>query len=149
MMVAPRSRVNRDAIGQSLTEFALLLPVLLAIMLGGLDLGRVFFAYVTVQNASREGARYAIGDPNNVGSIAAHARQEDPGLLGSAPVDVSCLQLSDNSSIPCSSAKNGDRIRVTVRIDFQLVSSSLFGAGTIPISDSAIMAITNGLPEGG
>ncbi len=45
--------------GQSLAEFALILPVLVLLMLGTIDFGRVFFAYVSVTNAARNGADYA------------------------------------------------------------------------------------------
>lgn len=44
--------------GQSLVELAIILPILLIILLGIIDFGRVFYAYVTITNASREGARY-------------------------------------------------------------------------------------------
>jgi Flp pilus assembly protein TadG len=45
--------------GQSLAEFALILPVLVLLMLGAIDFGRVFFAYISVTNAARNGADYA------------------------------------------------------------------------------------------
>jgi len=43
-----------------LTEFAVILPILLVTMFLIIETGRIFQAYVTVQNAAREGARYAI-----------------------------------------------------------------------------------------
>jgi Flp pilus assembly protein TadG len=53
-MLRKRSR------GQALTEFAIILPVVLVAMFLIIETGRIFQAYVTVQNAAREGARYAI-----------------------------------------------------------------------------------------
>jgi hypothetical protein len=46
--------------GQSLVEFAILLPLLVLIVFGVLDLGRAFFALITITNAAREGARFAV-----------------------------------------------------------------------------------------
>ncbi len=46
--------------GQSLVEFALLLPILLLLMLGIIEGARVMWAYITVQNAAKEAAHYAI-----------------------------------------------------------------------------------------
>jgi Flp pilus assembly protein TadG len=46
--------------GQALVEFALILPVLLVILLGTVDAGRLIFAYNAVSNAAREGGRTAI-----------------------------------------------------------------------------------------
>jgi Flp pilus assembly protein TadG len=51
---------RRTESGQSLVEFALILPVLVLMLVGTLDLGRVVLANDTVSNAAREAARYAI-----------------------------------------------------------------------------------------
>ncbi len=54
-------RLVRCQRGQSLAELSIVLPVLLIVVLGSIDLGRVFFAYISVTNAARNGARYAAG----------------------------------------------------------------------------------------
>jgi len=55
--------------GQGLVEFALILPLLLMLILGIIEGGRIIWAYVTVQNAAREAARYAVtGRPFACGS---------------------------------------------------------------------------------
>ena len=46
--------------GQTLVEFAIILPVLLMLMMGVFDLGRVVYANDMVSNAAREAARFAI-----------------------------------------------------------------------------------------
>lgn len=57
---AQRRRVpRRHRLGQGLVELALVLPILLVILLGALDLGRVFFAYAAISNAAYEAARQA------------------------------------------------------------------------------------------
>lgn len=48
--------------GQSLVEFALILPVFILLLVGLFDLGRAVYGYNTVSNASREAARVAIVD---------------------------------------------------------------------------------------
>jgi Flp pilus assembly protein TadG len=53
----PASR--RVISGQSLTEFALILPLLTMLMLGTIDLARVFYTKITIANASRVAAEYA------------------------------------------------------------------------------------------
>jgi len=50
--------------GQSLVEFALVLPVLLLLALGTIDYGRVYFDYISVTNAARNGAVYASTGPD-------------------------------------------------------------------------------------
>ncbi|MHB1417298.1 MAG: TadE/TadG family type IV pilus assembly protein [Chloroflexota bacterium] len=46
--------------GQSVVELALLLPILVMLLLGALDLGRAFHYYTAVANATRAGGAYAI-----------------------------------------------------------------------------------------
>ena len=48
--------------GQSLVEFALILPVFILLLVGIFDLGRAVYAYNTINNAARQGARLAIVD---------------------------------------------------------------------------------------
>jgi len=51
--------VSREK-GQTLVEFALILPILLLVFFVIIESGRLFHAYITVQHAARVGARYAI-----------------------------------------------------------------------------------------
>ena len=76
--------------GQSMVEFALILPVLLLLLAAAIDLGRLFYAYVAVENAAKEGAFFGArnplcddgvntncGDPNNV---IWHVQNEAPNI---------------------------------------------------------------------
>jgi Flp pilus assembly protein TadG len=51
--------------GQSVVEFALVLPVLMVLTAVTLDLGRIAFARVTLENAAREGAFQAAKTPSS------------------------------------------------------------------------------------
>ena len=55
----PSRTVERRQGGQGLVEFALVLTPLLLLLLGIIQMGLVFNAYVTVSNATREAARAA------------------------------------------------------------------------------------------
>src|SRR5439155_619266 len=55
---------RRRTRGQSLVEFALVLPVMLLIIMVGVDFGRAFLGWVNLQNSSRLGANYAAIHPN-------------------------------------------------------------------------------------
>jgi Flp pilus assembly protein TadG len=46
--------------GQALAEFALVLPIFLALIFGVIEAGRFIFHYEVLNNATREGVRYAI-----------------------------------------------------------------------------------------
>ena len=65
--------------GQSLVEFALILPILLLLLLGIIEGARIIWAYITVQNAAREATRYAVaGQPLVDG---------EPWVLSNEPMD--------------------------------------------------------------
>ena len=48
--------------GQALIELALILPILLFLLLGALDLGRAFYSTITVASAAKEAALSASAD---------------------------------------------------------------------------------------
>jgi hypothetical protein len=76
----------RSARGQSLVEMAFILPVFLLIVVGLFDVGRLVYAYHTVNNAAREGGRQAIVDQTE-GHVQARAA-EHAVALSVAPGDV-------------------------------------------------------------
>jgi hypothetical protein len=48
-----------------MVELVIVLPLLLTILFGTLDLGRAFYTYISLTNAAREAARYAaVNDAN-------------------------------------------------------------------------------------
>ena len=52
-------RRGRDEEGAVAVELGILLPVLLLLIVGGMDLGHRYYIQYLTSNASREGARYA------------------------------------------------------------------------------------------
>ena len=72
-------RFRRQPRGQALVEFALALPILILLLVGIFDFGRAVYAFNTVNNAAREGARVAIVD-QNCNAIGQAARQHAVSL---------------------------------------------------------------------
>ena len=64
-MFSKSHRFIKNNRGQALVEMALILPVLLLIIFGIIEFGRIFNAHITLTHASREGARAgALGGSN-------------------------------------------------------------------------------------
>lgn len=61
-MIRLRNRHRRR--GQTLVEFALILPIFLLVLMGIFDFGRAVYYYNTLSNAAREAVRVAIVDQN-------------------------------------------------------------------------------------
>ncbi len=132
----PLRRIAGDeqARGQSLVELAFMFPILLLILSGALDLGRAYYAYITVTNAAREGARYGASHPQDPTGIVTKAVNEAAG---------SGFQLTQDdvtSSVP-NPYSPGDTLAVTVTTPFQLITTAIFGAGQIQLQSTVKMAI--------
>ena len=56
--------------GQSLAEFALVLPIFLVLFFAVIDLGSAIFTFNSLTNAAREGARLAIVNQDPASIIA-------------------------------------------------------------------------------
>jgi Flp pilus assembly protein TadG len=121
--------------GQSLVEFALILPVLLLILLGLFDFGRAIYAYSSISNAAREGARLAIVDQSsNSGVLVAETEAiSQATALGLGPSDV---------DVTFSCAGVGCIAEVRVRYQFQAITP-VIGAliGAIPLEAVVEMPI--------
>ncbi len=122
--------------GQSLVEFALLLPLLILILSGLLDLGRVYYVLVTLEDMAAEGAAYAAIHPYDAGGIWSRASQASGGMITVSPDDV------DVDYPPVMYV--GAPITVTVRYSFRCITpfvSDLFPGGVILLRGTATQAI--------
>ena len=61
-------RLQHDA-GQSLAEFAILLPVLMGVVIGIFEFGRAWNVDQVLTNAAREGARLAVIETSSEGDV--------------------------------------------------------------------------------
>jgi uncharacterized repeat protein (TIGR01451 family) len=67
--MARRGSFQRTQRGQSLAEMALVLPIVLFLVLGVFELGRIVFIFSAVNNASREAARYGASTGGTTGGV--------------------------------------------------------------------------------
>jgi len=103
MMLRSVAGHGRRGRGQTLVEFAMVLPIVLGIMLGLFDLGRAVFSMNTLAQAARSGSRMAIVN-QNVTNVRNAAIAAAPTLgLRSTNVDV-CFKLATSTQSGCSSS---------------------------------------------
>lgn len=102
--------------GQSATELALLLPVLTLLLLIGIDLARVFFVSIGVDDAARAGADYGsqsvITAADSNGIIAA-AKADGAGIVSLSVTASQCTCLGDSSVAPCPTSYCADNAQAT------------------------------------
>lgn len=113
--------------GQSLVEFALLVPILILLIFGLFDFGRAIYAYNAVSNAAREGARIAIVDqgPTSGVSLAAQEAANQATSLGLNPADANQVRVQyqkpDLTGI-CPTPAIGCIAQVRVQYQFRAVT---------------------------
>ena len=88
-------RFRRRERAQGMVEFALALPVLLLLLMGAIEVGRMLFIYSAVATASREAARYGSAVGGNTTGVP---RYRDCNGIRSAAVRVGGLAGVENSS---------------------------------------------------
>lgn len=85
---------RRPRSGQALIEFALALPILLLLLFGVIEFGRLVQAWMAVQNAARFGLRYAVtGEYNEAycSDAAAALGLEAADAHGTSPAAYDCV----------------------------------------------------------
>ena len=112
--------------GQAMVEFALVLPLLLVLLFGIIDFGWLFYNKIAINNASREGARYAVVHCGDFGYNDEQTKLHVKNYMPTATVTIS------------SDVQN---ITVTVKRDVEVLTgvSQVFIGETVPIQASCTM----------
>jgi Flp pilus assembly protein TadG len=121
-------REHRREAGVSLLETAITIPLLLILLVGVVDIGRAYHTYITVINASREGARFGVNRPWDINGIRTVVRNE----ASTSGVDLS------GATIIVDQSGSGNPVRVTVQVNYPLFIGGVIGLDTIPISATTV-----------
>lgn len=117
MIIIERLKNGR---GQSLVEFAILLPLLLLLLMGILEFGIMLNSYLTIHNSAREGARLGIVSGSNI---------EIKDLIIKISPSLDTKNLMVNITPLEGSRKSGDTLKVEVIYNYHV---------TLPIISNVI-----------
>jgi Flp pilus assembly protein TadG len=150
-MRAHRIHVHDDK-GQAFVELALVLPMLILLVVGGAEIGRLAYADIEVSNAARAGVAYAMQSHAAVAAsqytnIENAAKQDAPNLPGLVvdPPTLTCYcetsggvttalascSATDASLTTCASPSS---IVIYVQVDTHAAIDTLFHLPAIPNS---------------
>ncbi len=118
--------------GQSVVEFALVLPLLLLILFGITEFGRVWMTQNILTSAAREGARLAIVTAPDVGAVTMRVTE----VCAAAGITPSAITITGPDP--------GDpdrRVTVVVQTNFQVLTGNILGPfnGTIQLRATSVM----------
>ncbi|MGH2500012.1 MAG: TadE/TadG family type IV pilus assembly protein [Candidatus Limnocylindria bacterium] len=139
MRPATPRRAHRDERGQSLVEIALAVPLLLLILVGIADVGRLYFYANAVTNAAREAAFYAARDPEATGPRIEQRACREMGFA-ECPSELRVTSTRVCLACPGGTAAGSD-VRVRATYEVSLMVGYLVGRGfdirVVPVSAEA------------
>lgn len=109
-------RPHRAQLGQAIVEFAFVAPALLFIAMGLVDFGRVFYAYQSLANAAREGARHCALNPGDAAGVQTRVLGEINGTVPSV------------TSSGCTNPGEGNPVTVVVAAPFSPLTVGMCAA---------------------
>jgi Flp pilus assembly protein TadG len=128
--------------GQAVVEFALILPVFLLIVFAAIEFGRAYYVSHLLASAAREGARE--GSLPNRTEADVEDKVEDfvRGVeldYGQTTTTIGVIPAGSSdvdSSMALADATSGDRVRVTVEYDFDVLTGSIIPgfSGTVTLA---------------
>jgi len=108
-----RARLRRSDAGQSLVEFALVMPIVLLMLVGIIEFGRAWNVQQVLTDAAREGARQAV--LANPAVTQQSVRSTINAALARAAIDTTTAQITLNGV----GAPVGNLVTVDVQSPYQ------------------------------
>lgn len=127
--------------GQALIEFALILPILVVLLVGVFDLGRAVMLSETLNNAVREGTRYAIVHGSTSAAPLGPATLTTPPAADNAATTIVRRHLiAINSTVtivmswPDGNANKGNEVQIEASTPFTPILSQVFTGGGFAVT---------------
>jgi Flp pilus assembly protein TadG len=116
--------------GQSLVEFALVLPLLVLLLFGIIDFARVFHVYLTMDHAGREAARAA-----SIGNDAAE-------IKNTAVNDAASIGLTADRVVINGSLNSGTDVKITITYPINFLTPVIGDiVGSFNLTDTTTMRV--------
>lgn len=132
--------------GAALVETALLMPVMLLLLVGAVDLGRAYYVAVEVASAAHAGAVYGVQNATDTAGMESAASLDAPDINGLTPVASYGCECSDGTSAvadcaytPSCSYNYVNYVSVTVTATYAPLVSYPGVPGSLNLSSTARM----------
>ncbi|MHB1318987.1 MAG: TadE family protein [Anaerolineae bacterium] len=116
------TRLEKRECGQSMVEFALVLPVVLLLIFGLLEFGRVINAEITAGHCANELARYGIIKGRTVTDIRNYAVSDDNPVCPTFELsDETILKVTVDYHYPTGTLDGGTAVVVMITYPIEIV----------------------------
>ncbi len=133
------SRLRRDEGGAGLVEFALVLPALMLVTIGLIDMGRMMWYRTTLEHIVREGTRYAAVRgasnpfPATENAIIAYVRERTIGITDQ-DLAINVAWSPNNAS--------GSTVTISVTYDFNFMITGFMSLGPLRLASDSTMVVS-------
>ncbi|MCF0112288.1 MAG: pilus assembly protein [Erysipelotrichaceae bacterium] len=130
-----RRKFKKNERGQAMVEMALVLPIFLCLVCGIIDFGWLFYNQISLNNAAREGARYAVV-------------HYEPGTdwKENALLTMESSMVGVDNAVAVVSDPSWQQIKAEVSADVHILTGLLqtfLGKDTITLEASCVMRLEN------
>jgi hypothetical protein len=108
--------------GQALVETAIMMPVILILLLGAIDFGRLFFTWAGLHQAARIGANHASIDSTTTSAEIPAIIQTETDVISCDPGSLSADLIYTSGGTQVATPAMGDYARVTLTCEFSLLT---------------------------
>jgi len=133
---------RRKQRGSAFVEFALASTLLVPLLFGVMDFGRLFYASIEVANAAAAGANYGsrnAGNMTDATGISTAAKNDSPDLPSMTVASSKVCQDNSGASVDCSSSSAYQYVSVTASYTFQTTFNYPLIPSSVPLNKTVMM----------
>lgn len=134
MIMLKLNLLRKSQRGQALVELALVLPILLMIIFGIMEFGRVFNAYLVITNAAREGSRQGV-----VGATDTQITNAVKTAAGTLDLNKLTVTITPSAASRVRGAQMTVSVAYPVKIYTPIISSII--GDPFPINAQTVMRV--------
>lgn len=147
-----RSTARSDRRGVATVEAALMLPVIVVLVFGFVEIGYYVNCHHVLHDAARQGARAAVRQENSNSEVTdavieaiSNSSSVDPDAVTVRIAQVDSAGVEQYQVMNLSDNENGDAIRVTVTVGYDQFNSpsNYFGLASQSLASSVVMKRSN------
>jgi Flp pilus assembly protein TadG len=145
-----KNNISSKEKGQSLVEMAISFTFLLVLVGGIVDLGMLFYTYLSLRDTAQEGAIYGSYEPTNTGNIIARVQASASWPIDASKITNITVRCNGNPCVTTNTSScPGQAISVQVLYNYQPLLpmlSTITGGGPLSLNATVTDTILNSDP---
>jgi Flp pilus assembly protein TadG len=129
------ARAVGDRAGQTMVDFALMMPIITLIVMGAFDFSVAVGRSAQLTSAVQEGVSQARQNPTDTANIKDRVKKEGPALnLADGDIVITCYSGTSTTTKSCSTATFGDTVKVQATYNYTPITGRLASLSGSPLA---------------